>query len=181
MNFLDRRLPTRFWNKVIPEPMSGCWLWIGALTPDGYGQLRWPDGTSASRRRSVHQIVLEVLGIELNETVDHRCEVRCCVNPWHIDPVTNLENQRRRWLRHPTTHCPRGHERTEENLYRSPSSNLCRLCHNEKARARTEELFEVRMRKAQSDAERDGLIRRRAQAQRRWQIRRQKYGVRGHR
>ncbi len=33
----DSRLPNRFWDKVVPEPNSGCWLWIGAVTPTGYG------------------------------------------------------------------------------------------------------------------------------------------------
>ena len=29
----------RFEKKVSPEPNSGCWLWVGAYTDDGYGQL----------------------------------------------------------------------------------------------------------------------------------------------
>ena len=30
--FLDPRLPQRFWDKVQPCPMTGCWLWVGAAT-----------------------------------------------------------------------------------------------------------------------------------------------------
>jgi len=35
--FLDPRLPDRFWSKCIPEPNSGCWLWFGANNGVGYG------------------------------------------------------------------------------------------------------------------------------------------------
>jgi hypothetical protein len=28
-NWGDERLPQRFWDKTIPEPNSGCWLWTG--------------------------------------------------------------------------------------------------------------------------------------------------------
>ena len=35
----DRRLPERFWDKVIPVPESGCWFWLGAIS--GGPQFRW--------------------------------------------------------------------------------------------------------------------------------------------
>ena len=36
--FGDRRVPPRFWDKVSPEPNSGCWLWLGSVTAKGYGE-----------------------------------------------------------------------------------------------------------------------------------------------
>jgi len=27
----------KFWRNVLPEPNSGCWLWIGVLNRQGYG------------------------------------------------------------------------------------------------------------------------------------------------
>ena len=36
-NFGDERLPQRFWSKVSPCPMSGCWIWTGTTTQRGYG------------------------------------------------------------------------------------------------------------------------------------------------
>ncbi len=36
-HFLDARLPARFWSKVQPCPMTGCWIWTGAHLNSGYG------------------------------------------------------------------------------------------------------------------------------------------------
>ncbi len=36
VEFGDARLPERFWQKVTPCPMTGCWLWTGSHV-DGYG------------------------------------------------------------------------------------------------------------------------------------------------
>ncbi len=33
-----------FWSYVIPEPNSGCWLWSGNITGNGYGSFRDHDG-----------------------------------------------------------------------------------------------------------------------------------------
>jgi hypothetical protein len=35
VEFLDPRLPDRFWSKCMPEPNSGCWLWLGAVGSSG--------------------------------------------------------------------------------------------------------------------------------------------------
>lgn len=89
MNFFDERLPKRFWDKCIPEPNSGCWLWTGADTPKGYGSFYLN-----SKLRRVHRVAYEILvgpipgGLQL----DHLCRVRCCCNPAHLEPVTNREN-----------------------------------------------------------------------------------------
>ncbi len=32
-------LVRRFWLYVIPEPLSGCWLWSGAANVHGYGRI----------------------------------------------------------------------------------------------------------------------------------------------
>lgn len=90
-NFMDPRLPERFWNKVVPCPMSGCWLFVGGADPCGYGTYY-----HNQRSRKAHAVAYEVLvgevpsGLEL----DHRCRTRCCCNPEHLRPVTHTENMR---------------------------------------------------------------------------------------
>lgn len=66
--------------------------------------------------------------------IDHLCRVRLCVNPAHLEAVTCHENNRRSTS--PTavnakkTHCPRGHEYTEENTYFAPPDGrrMCKPC-----------------------------------------------------
>ena len=140
LTFEDTRLPLRFWKKCIPEPNSGCWLWIGALS-DGYGQLRWPDGTASSKRVYAHRVVVAAEGRAIPEgyTLDHRCETTCCANPAHLDVVTNEENIARFWQRHPHVRCLRGHLLCDVGVYLDRrGARHCRKCTLEQQRARRE-------------------------------------------
>lgn len=70
------------------EPNSGCWLWAGADNGVGYGKFRG---------KYAHRISYEMNRgpIPNGMHLDHLCRVRCCVNPSHLEPVTNAENARR--------------------------------------------------------------------------------------
>lgn len=96
MNFLDPRLPDRFWSKVQPCPMSGCWLWTGSTRDNGYGCFE-----SDGRQYKAHRFVMAVnMGVrDFADTIDHRCEIKCCVNPAHLDIVSIRENTLRYWDR----------------------------------------------------------------------------------
>jgi len=74
---------------------DGCWLFTGALKPNGYGAVEIPGPGPKSVR--VHRLVYEhVVGpIPEGLDLDHLCRVRNCVNPDHLEPVTRSENLRR--------------------------------------------------------------------------------------
>lgn len=114
---------------VTPEPNTGCWLWLGYVDRAGYGQVR--DGRVA---RSAHVVVYErIVGRHDSEDLDHRCRVRCCVNPAHLEPVTHRENMRRgsgfAGINARKTHCLRGHAFTPENTRSRDNGNRsCRAC-----------------------------------------------------
>lgn len=143
MNFGDPRLPARFWDKCIPEPNSGCWLWFGALESGGYGCI----GIGSRKLKTnkierAHRLAYMALvgdipkGLEL----DHLCRVRCCCNPSHLEPVTRQINVIRGLV--PTvsseynrvkTHCPKGHPYDGNNLYVRPANSKtpgrdCKAC-----------------------------------------------------
>ncbi len=71
---------------------SGCWLWTGVRTTEGYGQV-WRDG----RMRMAHREVYELLRgpIDHGLVLDHLCRTPACVNPDHVEPVTQAENVQR--------------------------------------------------------------------------------------
>src|SRR3546814_13148756 len=85
----------RLWSMISPEPNSGCWLWTGYTNGDGYGGITIGIRSDGSRRFArAHRISFELYrgpipdGLEL----DHKCRVRCCVNPDPREPVTHRPN-----------------------------------------------------------------------------------------
>lgn len=120
-------------RRVQKDPNTGCWLWTGTInSTTGYGTI-----SVDAEVRSAHRLSYELhIGpIPAGLQIDHLCRVRHCVNPDHMEPVTQRENL----LRSPIapagvnarkTHCPQGHPYSEENTIwqRSRRGRLCRIC-----------------------------------------------------
>lgn len=120
-----------FWAKVDKNGPNGCWLWLGKLSKKGYGGYSYNSKHSSPHRYSYE---LHKGAIPEGLTVDHLCRVRHCVNPDHLEVVTNEENVLRGfgWGANNArkTHCIHGHELSGPNLYKSPNSiqRFCRTC-----------------------------------------------------
>lgn len=100
-------LPDRFLEKVMPVTECGCWFWLGSLNANGYGRF-----AANGKNRHAHRFSYETLvgPIPHGLHLDHLCRVPCCVNPEHLEPVTNAENVLRGWkARGKYTHCKHGH------------------------------------------------------------------------
>lgn len=134
-------LAERFWAKVDMRGPDECWPWTAHIRADGYGQF-W-DG----RQNTVAQRIAFALTygpVPANMTVDHACHSRdlgcaggvCahrrCVNPGHLEAMTNAENVargRQGARQRARTHCPHGHPYSGANLYVRPDGDrVCREC-----------------------------------------------------
>lgn len=71
-----------------------CWNWTGAINLNGYGHLTLINGSARAHRVSYEIYVGE---IPSGLVIDHLCSNRKCVNPAHLEPVTQEENMRRAW------------------------------------------------------------------------------------
>ena len=77
--------------RSIPEPNSGCWLWLGA-TKHGYPFL-WRGPRGERRHIFVHRQVCEEKHGPLGPLIArHTCDVPLCVNPDHVIPGTHADN-----------------------------------------------------------------------------------------
>jgi hypothetical protein len=125
--------------KFIVVCPTGCWIWGGA-TVRGYGEVRSHDGRTSYAHRYIYEWVRGPIAAGLQ--LDHLCRVPLCVNPSHLEPVTNWENTLR--SSHPMaaaarrTHCIHGHSLADAYLRNGHGRGLrnCRTCSLEYSRRR---------------------------------------------
>jgi hypothetical protein len=126
----------RLWNRVIKT--ADCWLWTGYTNKKGYGRMRGENGKNIY----VHQLsyLLNIGPIPQGKLLDHLCRNPRCVNPAHLEAVTNFENIRRGNHYMNATHCKHGHPFSPENtkvVYRrGGAERVCRECLNALRRRR---------------------------------------------
>ena len=109
---------------------TGCWIWTGAKDKrSGYGNA-WHEGRNIKSHRLAY--VLHVGLIPEGLVIDHLCRTRECVNPDHLEPVTNAENLRRGLGHGSETHCPTGHPYDEENTAVYSGKRHCRACRRDR-------------------------------------------------
>lgn len=122
----------RFISKT--KPVGSCWEWTGSKSGGGYGRF----GLN-SRNELAHRVSLLLFkGVDLRvdryiSQADHLCRNRLCVNPEHLEMVSQTENILRgespSAIHSKKTHCPKGHEYTPDNIISGTHRHrLCKEC-----------------------------------------------------
>lgn len=118
----------------MPEPNSGCQIWLAATDEDGYGFIT-RDGRQTRAHRAAYE--LEHGAIASGLVVDHLCRTPTCINHRHLEAVTVRVNTMRGIS--PTAQnaekvfCKHGH--LLAGVTARTGWRECRVCH----RARTNE------------------------------------------
>lgn len=127
--------------------VDGCWIWLGTISRKGYARIG-----VGPKTRSVHRMTYEMARGPIGDglTIDHLCRTRRCVNPSHMEPVSNTinvlrgagltaENARK-------THCIHGHDLSLSYVYRSTylghpvAWRQCRECNSLRKKAKRKSL-----------------------------------------
>ena len=114
-----------------------CQEWTGAISTEGYGTIG-----GGSDKRYAHRVAVTESGREIppGYQVDHLCRNRRCVNPAHLEVVTQRENIARGASAGAviarTGRCRNGHEMTSANAYVRPDTGdrWCKACRNARLR-----------------------------------------------
>jgi hypothetical protein len=121
--------------------MSECIEWSGALYVNGY-----PEAQINGVKVRVHRYVWEwINGRKLKpwpeEVILHTCDNRKCVNPDHLiagtqaDNLADMRSKGRGWFPPRKSHCKRGHELTDSNMYVYKGERQgCKQCKVERLR-----------------------------------------------
>lgn len=127
---------------------NGCWRWKLGVDKDGYAvwdtprQSKYKEQFGGTNRAGRIMYILTKGEIQKGLELDHICNIRRCINPDHLQPLTRQENQSFAISYGSTkTECKNGHEFTEDNTYiPKDGERCCRTCNRERQRERTRRL-----------------------------------------
>jgi hypothetical protein len=118
--------PQSLWARITVSE-TGCWEMSGYRDRQGYAKVKFHGSTWPA-----HRVTYTLMrgAIPAGAHIDHLCRNTGCVNPDHLEPVTQLENNRR--TRREV--CGFGHLFTPENTMKCGASRVCRACRNRQKR-----------------------------------------------
>lgn len=134
---VDEKTWARFKSRYEVDTSTGCWNWDNKIVngTNLYGRFMY-----GGHRYSAHvfSYMIHVKEIELNSKfdTDHLCRNTKCVNPEHLEYVSELENIRRGKgiFNSDPDRCPNGHLYSEVGMDGRSDSTRCSECRRIKIR-----------------------------------------------
>lgn len=135
--FNMKTISEKLFDLSIPEPNSGCRIWLGSTNSDpnvnrNARPIVYDDEGKQiqAHRASYREFVGELTD---SENVLHICDTPLCIEPNHLykgDQLNNVSDcrNRSRNTHLNKTHCPYGHKYDKENTYLLHGSRHCRSC-----------------------------------------------------
>lgn len=125
----------RFWTKVTVGLEDECWLWSGSLDRKGYGN--FSVAKNKSNKAHIFSYVLHYGLFKKGLQVDHKCKIRNCVNPKHLQLLTPKKNNERSSspsaINAKKIHCVHGHPFDKNNTIRYKDGyRRCKTCEMER-------------------------------------------------
>ena len=81
-----------YWPMIDRAHVSGCWVWMGARTASGYAR--------SGKVGSLHRVVYAEMRPDesiLTDVLHHKCSVKHCVNPDHLEPMSASDHGTRHY------------------------------------------------------------------------------------
>lgn len=132
---MDEKHLVRFFSKI-EQNENGCWVWQGAT--GGSGKHRYGTLSNNGKLTLAHRLSYEhfIGPIPEGLNIDHLCQNKLCVNPGHLEPVTQHTNLHRspntlNAQNAALTHCKSGHLLSGDNVRFYRSQRVCRACKKE--------------------------------------------------
>lgn len=138
----DEKMFDNLIKKLKPAGKDECWYWSAAINPRHKRPMFWFKSEWLAAARAVMYFKQGYLTPGMHVCHDPvKCNNKACVNPFHLredtpsantyDLVTSGNHNMKR-----KTHCPKGHEYTEDNIYKYNNKRHCRTCIKEKGKQR---------------------------------------------
>jgi hypothetical protein len=120
----------RFQAKYIINA-DNCWIWQASKMSNGYGVFTDTGRKTITAHRWSYTYFKGAIPDGL--VIDHICRQPSCVNPAHLQAISQSENIKRSLFarnRGVRTHCSNGHEYTPKNTRRVPNQRgrVCLAC-----------------------------------------------------